>query len=128
MPLTLAQLQAEGLPAVVSRLVGRRHYLLAMRICQSLGLSTEQVRACQACALACPFTEPAALALCLDHAPEGRFDFGYEKTEGLPWSSDLQQGKSCPPVIRPCERLTLHPWSVGTLVVNPAPAPRPCRC
>lgn len=47
MPLTMAQLQAEGLPAVVSRLVARRHYLLAMRICQTLGLGTEQVCLCQ---------------------------------------------------------------------------------
>lgn len=44
MPLTMPQLAAEGLPAVVSRLVGRRHYLLAMRVCQALGLPTEQVR------------------------------------------------------------------------------------
>jgi hypothetical protein len=42
-PLTMPQLEAEGLPVVVSRLVGRRHYLLAVRICQALGLSTEQV-------------------------------------------------------------------------------------
>ncbi|KAL4440601.1 hypothetical protein ABPG75_003602 [Micractinium tetrahymenae] len=49
MPLTMAQLQAEGLPAVISRLVGRRHYLLATRICQSLGLSTEQVLVRWAC-------------------------------------------------------------------------------
>ena len=40
----MPQLEAEGLPAVVSRLVGRRHYLLAVRICQAQGLSTEQVR------------------------------------------------------------------------------------
>lgn len=44
MPLTMLQLAADGLPAVVSRLVGRRHYLLAMRICQALGLSADQVR------------------------------------------------------------------------------------
>ena len=39
----MPQLEAEGLPSLVSRLVGRRHYLLAVRICQALGLSTEQV-------------------------------------------------------------------------------------
>ena len=44
MPLTMAQLEAEGAAGVVSRLVGRRHYLLAMRACQALGLSTDQVR------------------------------------------------------------------------------------
>jgi hypothetical protein len=44
-PLTMPQLEAEGLPALVSRLVGRRHYLLAVRICLALGLSTEQVGA-----------------------------------------------------------------------------------
>lgn len=43
-PLTMRQLAAEGLPSLVARLVGRRHYLLAMRICQALGLSTEEVR------------------------------------------------------------------------------------
>ena len=42
-PLTMPQLAVEGLPGVVSRLVGRRHYLLAQRICQALGLSSEQV-------------------------------------------------------------------------------------
>lgn len=42
-PLTMRQLAAEGLPSLVARLVGRRHYLLAMRICQALGLSTEEV-------------------------------------------------------------------------------------
>lgn len=39
----MRQLAAEGLPSLVARLVGRRHYLLAMRICQALGLSTEEV-------------------------------------------------------------------------------------
>ena len=43
-PLTMAQLAAEGLPALVGRLVGRRLYLLALRVCQALGLPTEQVR------------------------------------------------------------------------------------
>ena len=43
-PLTMRQLVAEGLPSLVARLVGRRHYLLAMRVCQALGLSTEEVR------------------------------------------------------------------------------------
>lgn len=43
MPLTMPQLEAQGLTAVVSRLVGRRHYLLAQRICQALGLPSEQV-------------------------------------------------------------------------------------
>ena len=52
-PLTMRQLAAEGLPSVVARLVGRRHYLLAMRICQALGLSTEEVggRTCAVCNL-----------------------------------------------------------------------------
>lgn len=45
-PLTLPQLQREGLPRIVSRLVGRRHYLLAMRIAEALGVPTEQVRVC----------------------------------------------------------------------------------
>ncbi|KAL4852826.1 hypothetical protein ACK3TF_006093 [Chlorella vulgaris] len=49
MPLTMPQLEAQGLPAVVSRLVGRRHYLLAQRICQALGLPSEQVLVRWAC-------------------------------------------------------------------------------
>ncbi|EFN53979.1 hypothetical protein CHLNCDRAFT_135924 [Chlorella variabilis] len=49
MPLTMPQLEAEGLPAVVSRLVGRRHYLLAHRICQALALPSEQVLVRWAC-------------------------------------------------------------------------------
>ncbi|PRW05770.1 Vacuolar sorting-associated 16 [Chlorella sorokiniana] len=48
-PLTMRQLAAEGLPSLVARLVGRRHYLLAMRICQALGLSTEEVLVRWAC-------------------------------------------------------------------------------
>lgn len=49
MPLTMLQLAAEGLPLVVARLVGRRHYLLAMRVCQALGLPTEEVVVRWAC-------------------------------------------------------------------------------
>jgi hypothetical protein len=41
----MRQLAAEGVPAVVSRLVSRRHYLLAQRVCQALGLPSEQVGA-----------------------------------------------------------------------------------
>lgn len=40
--MTMRQLQAEGVQAVVGRLVGRRAYLLAIRICEALGLSPEQ--------------------------------------------------------------------------------------
>eukprot|EP00887_Chlorella_sp_A99_P002232 scaffold10.g2232.t1 len=48
-PLTMRQLEAEGLQAVVARLVGRRLYLLAYRICEPLGLSPEQVLVSWAC-------------------------------------------------------------------------------
>ena len=42
-PLSLPQLAREGLPRLVGRLVGRRHYLLAMRIAEGLGVPQEQV-------------------------------------------------------------------------------------
>ncbi len=45
-----------GLPVraeLVAGLAGCRHYLLAMRICQALGLSTEEVGCCHCCLLCC---------------------------------------------------------------------------
>ena len=49
MPLTMAQLDALGTTALAELLTGRRHYLLAMRVCQALGASAEGVLARWAC-------------------------------------------------------------------------------
>jgi hypothetical protein len=49
LPLTMPQLDALGTPALAARLTGRRHYLLALRVCQALGASPEEVLVRWAC-------------------------------------------------------------------------------
>lgn len=43
-PLTMAQLERLTVPALATRLVHSRHHLLALRMCQMMGLPTDQAR------------------------------------------------------------------------------------
>ncbi len=43
LPLTMPQYEALGLPRLLARLTGRRHYLLALRMCAALEVSVEDV-------------------------------------------------------------------------------------
>ena len=43
LPLTMPQFESLGLKRLIARLTGRRHYLLALRVCSALGISPEDV-------------------------------------------------------------------------------------
>ena len=43
----MAQLDRLTVPALAARLVHSRHHLLALRVCQMMGLPTDQARTCK---------------------------------------------------------------------------------
>ncbi len=43
MPVTMRQFDHLGVTGVMSKLISRRYYLLALRMCEALGTSTEEV-------------------------------------------------------------------------------------